>query len=79
MQHILETLKDITGFVRRVADEDANLRGRKDLNNQLDAMAKRVEELSEKHQTLMKAVDEISKEANHKKRTEEDKETNGNP
>jgi hypothetical protein len=79
MQQIIDSLKEITAVLHRISKSGAEPPDGKNLEGQLDAVTKKVEELSEKHQRLMKAVDDLSKEANTKKKTEEDQASNTTP
>ncbi|HET6371457.1 MAG TPA: hypothetical protein VFG95_09685, partial [Nitrospiria bacterium] len=79
MQEIIDSLREVTGIVQKVMDGDLNPRERDDESKKIDALGKKLEEMSTKHEVLMKAVDDMFKEAANKKKQSEDKSQNDKP
>jgi methyl-accepting chemotaxis protein len=79
MQEIIDSLREVTALVQKVVDGNLNPQERDDAHKKIDALGKKLEEMSTKHEMLMKAVDDIFKEAANKKKQSEDKSQNDKP
>jgi vacuolar-type H+-ATPase subunit I/STV1 len=79
MQEIIDSLREMSGVVRKVVDGNLSPQERDDMRTKVDTLGKKLDELSKKHEMLMKAVDDIFREAANKKKQSEDKPPNGKP
>jgi vacuolar-type H+-ATPase subunit I/STV1 len=79
MQEIIDSLRAVTGVVQKVVDGNMSPQERDDASTKIGALEKKLEELSTKHEVLMKAVDDLFKEAANKKKQSEDKPQNDKP
>jgi len=72
MQQIIDSLKETVDLLQ-VSSTASSPADREKLDARISALAKKVDDLSKKHEALMKMVDDLYKEVGNKKKPAEDK------
>ena len=78
MQQLIDSLKETVDLLQRFTGASGSV-DREEINAKVGALAKKVDELSKRHEALMKMVDDVSKEVSNKKKPAEDKGPSGRP